>query len=172
MRFNISLNRCHGQCYDGAANMSGCKSGIATCITAIESRAIFTQYYGHSLNLAVRDTIKGIKVLSNVLSNVQDIVYEMSGLIKFSPKRDAQFDSLKEQLAPGSAGFEVLCPTRWTVRSLSLRSVLDNYTVLQALWEDCLDGQLQSDIKASVLGVQAQMKLFNFFFVCPWPISF
>ena len=28
-RLNLSFGRCRGQCYDGASNMSGCKSGIA-----------------------------------------------------------------------------------------------------------------------------------------------
>ena len=137
--------------------MSGCKSGIATCITAIKSRAIFTHCYGHSLNLAVRDTIKGIKVLSNVL----DIVYEMSGLIKFSPKRDAQFDSLKEQLAPGSAGFQVLCPTRWTVRSLSLRQLYSVASTLGRLLRRTATIRYQS---------QCFRSSSNFFLVCPWPI--
>ena len=92
----------------------------------------------------------------------------MSGLIKFSPKHNAHFDSLKQQLAPGTAGFRVLCPTYWTVRSLSIKSVLDNYTVLQELWEECLEEQLlQSDLKARIIGVQSQMKLFSFFMVCP-----
>ena len=30
IRMNISLNKCRGQCYDGASNMSGVKKGVAT----------------------------------------------------------------------------------------------------------------------------------------------
>ena len=43
--------------------------------------------------------------------------------------------------------------------------MLDNYAVLQTLWEECLEEPLQSDIKARIIGVQAQMKLFHFFYV-------
>ena len=58
LRLNLALSRVHGQCYDGAATMSGAKSGVATRLRAAEPRAIFTHCYGHSLNLACRDTIK------------------------------------------------------------------------------------------------------------------
>lgn len=159
-RLNLSFSRCRGQCYDGASNMSGCKAGVAKLITDIESRAIFTHCYGHALNLAVGDTIKGIKVLRDVL----DITYEISGLIKLSPKLDARFNTLKKELAPDCPGFRVLCPTRWTVRANSLKSVLDNYSVLNALWDECLEERLQADIRARILGVQAQMKSFDYFF--------
>ena len=46
--------------------MSDCKSSFATSTTEIESLALFTHSYGHSLNLAVGDTIKGIKFLADV----------------------------------------------------------------------------------------------------------
>ena len=45
-----------------------------------------------------------------------------------------------------------------------MKSVLDNYAVLQQLWDDCLEEHLQSDIKARIIGIQAQMKKFEFFF--------
>ncbi len=160
VRLNIGVSRCRGQCYDGASNMSGCRSGIAKQITDIESRAIYTHCYGHSLNLAVGDTVKTIKPLQDIM----DIAYEISGLIKLSPKRDNKFDFIKKELAPDTPGFRILCPTRWTVRANSLKSILDNYIVLLTLWDECLEEKLQSDMRARIIGVQAQMKLFNFFF--------
>ena len=68
-----------------------------------------------------------------------DTVFEISELIKFSLKRDAQFDKLKQEIAPGTPGFCMLCPTRWPVHTGSLKSVLDNYLVLQDLWEEVKD---------------------------------
>ena len=106
------------------------------------------------------DTVKTIKPLKDTM----DIAYEISGLIKLSPKQDNKFDLIKKELAPDTPGFRVLCPTRWTVRANSLKSILDNYTVLLTLWDECLEEQLQSDIRARIIGVQTQMKLFNFFF--------
>ena len=70
-----------------------------------------------------------------------------------------QFESLKQTLTPDTPGFCVLCPTRWTVRANSLKSVTDNYTVLQKLWETS-----NTSIKARIIGVEAQFKTYAFFF--------
>ena len=48
----LSLVDCRGQYYDGAANMAGVRSGVATQICEIEQRAVFTHCYSHALNLA------------------------------------------------------------------------------------------------------------------------
>ena len=58
----------------------------------------------------------------------------------------------------------VLCPTRWTVWAKSLRSVLDNYSILQQLWDCVLDGAIDPDIRAKVIGVKALMESFDYFF--------
>ena len=58
----------------------------------------------------------------------------------------------------------MLCPTRWTVRGKSLQSILDNYLVLQELWDEVLAGSVDPDVRARVIGVKAQMETFNFFF--------
>jgi len=126
LRFNLKLEICRGQCYDGASVMSGIKTGVAKQISDQEPRAVFTHCYGHSLNLAVGDTVKQCKVMKSSLETVNEI----SKLIKKSPKRDALFQKLKQELAPETAGFRTLCSTRLTVRAASLKSVLENYEVL------------------------------------------
>ena len=84
--------------------------------------------YGHTLNLAIGDTIKQVKLLRDTL----DTCFEISKLLKYSPKRDAAFEALKSQVAPGNSGlFRTLCPTRWTVRATSLNSIYQNYNVLK-----------------------------------------
>lgn len=42
---NAKLADCHGQCYDGALNMSGARKGVAAIITQEESRALYTHCY-------------------------------------------------------------------------------------------------------------------------------
>ena len=71
---------------------------------------------------------------------------------------------MKADLAPDTPGFRVLCPTRWTVRGLSLQSVLDNYEALLSVWEEALDGSLDSEMRARIIGVEAQMLKFEFLF--------
>ena len=38
IRMNLSIAICRGQCYDGAANMAGHRSGVAAQILSVESR--------------------------------------------------------------------------------------------------------------------------------------
>jgi len=80
LRLNLSLTNCRGQYYDGAANMAGIRTGVATQISQCKQRAIFTHCYGHALNLAAADTMRQSKVLCSAL----DIVGEISRLLKDS----------------------------------------------------------------------------------------
>ncbi len=153
----VKLSECHGQCYDGASNMSGSRNGVATQIMAEEKRAVYTHCYGHALNLAVGDTIKQSKICRDAL----ETAFEISKLIKFSPKRNAAFDRIKadipEEDAHTGVGVRSFCPTRWTVCGDSISSILDNYNVLHQLWEECFETMLVLEVKGRMLGVQAQM---------------
>ena len=60
--------------------MAGSRNGVATQILLEEPRALFTHCYGHSLNLAVCDSIMQCKI-------AMDVTHEITKLIKFSPKR-------------------------------------------------------------------------------------
>ena len=156
----LNLQRCRGQCYDGASTMKGARNGVAKQIADEEPRAIYSHCYGHALNLAAADSVKNSKVLKDAL----DVTYEVSRLVKFSPKRNAILDKLKETLTPDNPGFRVLCPTRWTVRADSLKSVVDNYAALQVLWEESRDQTADPSIKARIIGVEAQFKTFRYLF--------
>lgn len=160
LRMNLRMSDCRGQCYDGAANMCGSKSGVAIQLRSEEPRATFIHCYGHALNLAAGETVKKNRVLRDTL----DTTFEISKLIKFSPRRDAIFERLKAEISPGTPGFRTLCPTRWTVRASSLESVLKNYTVLQALWEESIEIVTDSETRARLIGVQTTMQTFRYFF--------
>ena len=93
-----------------------------------------------------------------------DTTFEISKLVKYSPKRDDRFEKLKQELAPDSPGLRVLCPTRWIVLAESLQSVLNNYTVLQDLVYECSDSVKDTKIKSLTIGVVSQMTQCDFFF--------
>ena len=63
---------------------------------------------------------------------------EICKLLKFSPQRDALFQKLKQDLSPQASGLRNLCPTRWTVHALSLKSIRLNYETLHATWEEAV----------------------------------
>ena len=74
------------------------------------------------------------------------------------------FVKLKEEMAPRTPGFRTLCPTRWTVRAISLKSILDNYIPLMELLGDCLEEKLDSETKSRIIGVRSQMGTFEYYF--------
>ena len=65
-------------------------------------------------------------------------------------------------------GIRVLCPTRWTVRADSMKSIVDNYNVLNELWAESLEHVKDTEMKARIQGVAAQMVKFDYFL---WYIS-
>ena len=161
---NLSISNCRGQCYDGAANMIGSKTGVATRIQAEEGRAILTHCYGHALNLAVGNAMKQSKHCRDAL----DTAFEIAKLIRFSPKRNAAFDKIRAENASNddcpNVGIRSFCPTRWTVRGNALENIVENYDALNRLWSQCLKTRLDADVKGRIIGVQTQMKRYNFLF--------
>ena len=97
--------------------MAGCKNGVATQLLAKEKSAVLTHCYGHALNLAVGDSMKQSKVCRDAL----DTAYEISKLLRFSPKRHAAFDRIRienlaeEDTGPRTVGIQAMFLTRWTV---------------------------------------------------------
>ena len=160
LRFNLRIDNCRGQCYDGANSMSGSKSGASTRLLDLESRALYTHCCGHALNLATQDALKGIKVMQDTL----DTVYEITKLIKKSPKRDSIFKKYKDDISTDSPGIRILCPTRWTVRAEALASIAENYEALQLTWDTARNAVRDTEMRARIGGVAVQMEHFDFFF--------
>ena len=50
---SLKIENARGQCYDGAATMSGTKRGVANHIKSLNK--FYTDCYEHALNLAVND---------------------------------------------------------------------------------------------------------------------
>ena len=65
LRLNLASTKLRGQCYDGAASMSGIRNGGSTQVLKEEPRAVYTHCYGHSLNLACNDTVKQCEVMKD-----------------------------------------------------------------------------------------------------------
>ena len=94
-----------------------------------------------------------------------ETAFEITKLIKFSPKRNATFDRIRpEDEDPSSIGIQTFCPTRWTMRGDLIESIIINYNSLNILWEECLETNLQPDVKGRIIGVQAQMWQFSLLF--------
>lgn len=160
LRLNLNISLCREQCYDGGSNMAGSKNGVKAQILRQEPRALFTHCYGHALSLSIADCIKN----TTVLRAHMDTTFEISKLLQYSPKRLALFQDIKADISPTTVGFRVLCPTRWTVRNETFKSIIKNYEVLIELWDTILNDNPDSETRARVNGVASQMKTFDYFF--------
>ena len=49
------------------------------------------------------------------------------------------------------------------VRAEALKSVIDNYEVLNELWQEFLEFVKETEMKARIYGVRSQMQQFDFF---------
>jgi len=140
--------------------MSGKRRSLAKKIMDEQPLALYTHCYSHSLNLAVSDMIKN----SSTTKKVLDIAHEITKLVKYSPRREALFRDIKNNMPPCSLpGICVMCPTRWTVRADTLHSITCNYSTLQELWDQAVKIVHDNDTTARIGGIASQMKLFDFF---------
>ena len=158
IHFALPVRQCWGQAYDGASNMAGHVSGVAKRIQEEEEAVIFVHCLAHCTNLCLQTTAKQVALIRDTLYFVQ----EVGQLIRFSPKRSALFDAMQAHMLPGAAKLKPLCPTRWTVRSAAIDSVLKNYSVLKSALSEIHEGRDEYALKAG--GFLAAMEKFSTFF--------
>ena len=158
--FNFDMRKLRGQCYDGAASMTGKNSGLKTRMLAEEPRAIFVHCHGHATNLAACDTLKKIQIHKDTLATCNEILK----LIKLSPKRESKLKNIKQIDLDTSPGLKSMAPTRWTVKSGSISSILSNYEPLLETFEESFREETNTEMKARINGVRYQMKQFNFLY--------
>ena len=99
-----------------------------------------------------------------LLKNTMDTTSELSKLIEKSPSREGMLQMIRDDLSLECSGFRVLCPTRWTVRANILKSILDNWTAINSVWTISLGEKLDPEMRGRIIGVQAQMVKFEYFF--------
>ena len=94
-----------------------------------------------------------------------EIVHEITKLVKKSPNRDAIFKHIKDEISGDAVpGIRLLCPIRWTVRAEAFSSISENYRALVLCWDAAREATKDSEARARITGVAAQMEKFEFFF--------
>jgi hypothetical protein len=91
---NLQLVNCRGQNYDGASSMQGKKSGVKSRVLEKESRALSVWCYAHNCNLSAGESLKKCPMMKNVICTSQEIVKS----VKWSPKREAMLNRIKEEV--------------------------------------------------------------------------
>ena len=114
---SLSLQELHGQCYDGASNMSGVRKGLSGRILEQSKKAFYTHCTSHALNLCIAATCKE--------QNIQTILSQMTALsifFKYSPKREKLLEYVVEKETHSCPQRKVvigLCKTRWAERDIA-----------------------------------------------------
>ena len=88
-KFQLLIDKCRGQCYDGAANVSGHVNGLRKKLIHEESGAVYVHCRAHKLKLVAQDALKN----SNDVRNVMELVHSSIAFIRGSPKSLSQFVS-------------------------------------------------------------------------------
>ena len=83
----LSPSDMRGQCYDGASNMSGARSGCRSIVQQQAPMAMYFHCAAHRLNLAVMSACK-----IQAFKNVESYIGEISRFFTFSAKRQRIFD--------------------------------------------------------------------------------
>ena len=120
---------------------------------------MYTHYYGHTLNLASTDAVKGCQLMKRALEGT----HEITKLIKCSPRRDDIFRELKSKLAPETPGIRVLRPTH---RADTFSSILLNYSVLKEAWKEALSIVRDPEVVGRLNGIATIMEKFEFLLWC------
>ena len=107
-RFDISIDRLRGQCFDGAANMSGKHSRLQSRLREVEPRALYVHCNAHNLNIVVQDTLEEIVAARKFIGMVKELIV----IVKDSPQRLAKFKDLQEDSDMNSPALAAYCPTR------------------------------------------------------------
>ncbi|XP_065069046.1 52 kDa repressor of the inhibitor of the protein kinase-like isoform X1 [Rhopilema esculentum] len=125
--FNLDIQNCRGQCYDGAGNMAGKYSGVSSRILQLNPLALYTHCASHRLNLCVASAFEDQNV-----SNMMDRVKQISNFFNYSPKRQLLLEENIKKLNPNCKYTKLLdiCRTRWVMRIDGLARFLEMYEAI------------------------------------------
>ena len=98
-------------------------------------------------------------MVRNSISLIEDITQ----LILNSPKRHLVFQRIQTDSAPDASNLRPLCPTRWTVRTGSINSILENYQVLIETFQE-ISATSKNEYRAKAEGIARKLQEFGTFF--------
>lgn len=122
-RLSLPFSGLRGQTYDGAANMSGKINGAQAKLREKQPLALYVHCGPHCVNLVTQAACTVSPLTSDALSWVHTLGCTLS--------QSGKYKCLFKDLATSEQGsfktIKPLCPTRWTVRSPAIQTVLQQY---------------------------------------------
>ena len=93
--WNLSYCDIRGQCYDGASNMAGARSGCMAIIRQKSPKAVYFHCASHRLNLAI---VSACSITA--IKNVESYIGEIARFFSYSAKRQRLLDSCMVKVFP------------------------------------------------------------------------
>ncbi|KAJ4948640.1 hypothetical protein JOQ06_020170 [Pogonophryne albipinna] len=148
-RLQLPLSQLRGQTYDGAANMAGRLQGVQAILRKEQPLAVYCHCGPHCVNLITQAACGA----SPLVRDAMGLVHELGGFFNQSGKFKLIFQNIaKSEHGSTFTSLKPLCPTRWTVRTPAIRSVLKQYeSVLMALDEMASCSSPETSAKANGL---------------------
>lgn len=78
----LDISKCHGQGFDGAANMSGIYTGVQARIQERQPNAAYVHCAAHNLNLVLNDSVKSITGLTMFYNTMEKLYVFFAHSIK------------------------------------------------------------------------------------------
>ena len=164
-RIGLSILNLRGQCYDGAANMSGIHRGLQRLVLEENRKALYLYCAGHNLNLVLQDACSAINPIAKALEHMNAII----NFVRSSPKRLGIFKSfvLEDPDNNSTMTIRPLCPTRWVMRLPALEAFLENYGSLLNFMEATKEDMGQPRKTRSEAEIHLDtLKKFTTYFCC------
>ncbi|XP_076348019.1 zinc finger MYM-type protein 1-like, partial [Tachypleus tridentatus] len=116
----IVHNACIGQCYDGAAVMSGHNSGVLERFRKEVSQAVYVHCYAHRLNLVLVDCMHNVQAVAEFFETIQKLYKFFSTSVVHD-----EFLKVQKELEPVNQHIELkrLSDTRWTCQHAACLAV-------------------------------------------------
>ena len=161
--WNLPLENCRGQTYDGAGNMAGRRQGVAARIQERNDLAIYTHCHSHKLNLAV---VKGLDLPS--VRNMMDAADQVTRFYNFSPKRQKNLEDTIDQAVQRDSKkskLKEMCKTRWIQRHDALNVFVELLESVVTSLEDIMHNRNDWNPKTVTDATALQARITKFEFI-------
>ena len=121
----LTFEMLRGQCYDGAANMTGCHTGLGVRILEKQPMAPFVHCWSHQANLVLLHACSPVKEIRNTLNRIQTSYKFFSSHKRQDVLRDMQSQNEVDRVR----SLKSHCDTRWSswlAAVRDLRATLDS----------------------------------------------
>ncbi|KAM3850214.1 zinc finger MYM-type protein 1-like [Diretmus argenteus] len=148
---NIDKSLCVGQCYDGAAVMSGPKNGVQVKFRAEVPQAIYIHCSCHRLNLILVEVVKSVLAAAEFFETVT-LLYNF---FAHSVAHDF-FIKKQKEMQPTSPTVELkgLSDTRWSCQYTALVAIRKSLPAIKQTLQDIM-GQTHAKRKTDARAVNA-----------------